>query len=190
MKTVVIYTSTTGFTKKYAEWIAQDLGADLVEARNLRPETLQGYDTVIYGGSLHAVGIRGIQALKKNFARLDGKRVIVFATGATPARADVPEEVINANFSPEERERIRFFYLRGGFDYSKLGLADRLLMSLLKLKIKGKKEKTPDEKGMLSAYSRPVDFTKKEYIKNLVAYAKGTKDAEVPEYAEGLEAKP
>jgi len=171
MKTIVIYTSTTGFTKKYAEWIAQDLGADLVEARSLRPETLQAYDTIIYGGSLHAVGIRGIKALKRNFARLHGKRIIVFATGATPSRTDVPEEVINANFSPEERARIRFFYLRGGFDYSKLGPVDKLLMGLLKLKIKGKNERTPDEKGMLAAYSHPVDFTKRENIKDLVAFA-------------------
>ena len=179
MKTIVIYTSTTGFTKKYAEWIAEDLGADLVEARRLRlglrlglrPEKLQDYDTIIYGGSLHAVGIRGIKALKKNFARLEGKRVIVFATGATPSRADVPAEVINANFSPEERERIRFFYLRGGFDYSKLGLVDKLLMNLLKLKLARKKEKTPDERGMLAAYSKPVDFAKRDHIKGLVAFA-------------------
>lgn len=181
MKTIVIYTSTTGFTKKYAEWIAQDLGADLVEARSLRlglrpglrPETLQNYDTIIYGGSLHAVGIRGVKALKKNFARLEGKRVIVFATGATPTRSAVPEEVISANFSPEERERIHFFYLRGGFDYSKLGLVDKFLMNLLKLKLARKKERTPDEMGMLAAYSRPVDFTKRERIKDLVACAEG-----------------
>ncbi|HWR13009.1 MAG TPA: hypothetical protein VN445_14390 [Rectinemataceae bacterium] len=30
IRTIVIYTSASGFTKKYAEWIAQDLGADLV----------------------------------------------------------------------------------------------------------------------------------------------------------------
>lgn len=173
MKTIVIYTSTTGFTKKYAEWIAQALAADIVPARELRPEALSAYDTVIYGGSLHAVGIRGIKVVKKYFARLDGKRLIVFAVGATPGRTDVPEEVINANFSPEERAHIRFFYLRGGFDYSKLGLADKLLMSLLKLKIKSHDQKTPDEKGMLAAYSHPVDFTKRDHIRDLVAYAEG-----------------
>ncbi len=173
MSAIVIYASTTGFTKKYAEWIAQDLGADLVEARRLRSETLQNYDTIIYGGSLHAVGIRGITSLKKNFALLEGKRVIVFATGATPSRADVPAEVINANFSPEERERIHFFYLRGGFDYSRLGLVDKLLMNLLRLKLARKKERTPDERGMLAAYSRPVDFTKKAYIQDLIACAEG-----------------
>ena len=31
MKTVVIYTSQTGFTKRYAEWIAEAAGADCME---------------------------------------------------------------------------------------------------------------------------------------------------------------
>jgi menaquinone-dependent protoporphyrinogen IX oxidase len=172
MKTIVIYTSSTGFTKKYAEWIAQALEADLFTARELRPETLSAYDTVIYGGSLHAVGIRGIKVLKKNFSRLDGKRVIVFAVGATPARKDVPAEVIKANFSPEESAKIKFFYLRGGFDYAKLGLVDKLLMNLLKFKINRNKDKTLDEKGMLAAFSRPVDFARQNNIHDLVLHAR------------------
>ena len=31
MKTIVIYNSQTGFTKRYAEWIAQESGADCFE---------------------------------------------------------------------------------------------------------------------------------------------------------------
>lgn len=31
MKTIVIYTSQTGFTKRYAEWIAEATGADCFE---------------------------------------------------------------------------------------------------------------------------------------------------------------
>lgn len=31
MKTIVIYHSQTGFTKRYAEWIAQEAGADCLE---------------------------------------------------------------------------------------------------------------------------------------------------------------
>lgn len=180
MKTIVIYASTTGFTKKYAEWIAEELGAELVEANRLAKakgpgaEALSSYDAVIYGGSLHAVGIRGLEKFKPYLPALAGKKVIVFAVGATPNRKDVPEEVLAANFSPAERERIRFFYLRGGFDYAKLGLIDKLLMTLLKLKLKGKKadERSPDERGMLASYARPVDFTKRAYIAELAAFAK------------------
>ena len=31
MKTVVIYKSRTGFTKKYAEWISEELSADIFD---------------------------------------------------------------------------------------------------------------------------------------------------------------
>lgn len=74
------------------------------------------------------------------------------------------------NFTLEEQEYIKFFYLRGGFDFSKLKLLDKLLMTILwvKIKMKNQNELTPDEKGMLASYNKPADFTKKEYIKRLV----------------------
>lgn len=56
MKIVVIYQSKTGFTKKYAEWIAKTLSADIFEAEKVNIHILETYDTIIYGGSLHIVG--------------------------------------------------------------------------------------------------------------------------------------
>lgn len=173
MKTLVIYKSNAGFVKKYAEWISQDLAADMTEVSMANPAMLCSYDTIIYGGSLHAVGIIGLNFLKENLAKLKDKKVIVFAAGATPYREETIKEVRDKNFTPQEQEQIRFFYLRGGFDFSKLKLLDRLLMTILWIKIKMKKqhELTSDEKGMLAAYHNPADFTKKEYIKPLVDWA-------------------
>lgn len=171
MKSVVIYKSKTGFSKKYAQWIAEELSADIFEVSKCNIESIETYDVVVYGGSLHAVGINGINFITKNFDKLKSKRIIVFATGASPARENVLNEVTNRNFTPEQQNYIKLFYLRGGFDYNKLGFVDKTLMTLLKLKIKNKKVLTPDEKGMLTAYDKPADFTKKENIKELIAYA-------------------
>lgn len=173
MKTLVIYKSNTGFVKKYAEWIFQDLSADMIEVLMANPAMLCSYDTIIYGGSLHAAGIIGLNFVKENLAKLKDKKVIVFAAGATPYREETIKEVRNKNFTPQEQEQIKFFYLRGGFDFSKLKLLDKLLMTILWIKIKMKKqhELTSDEKGMLAAYHNPADFTKKEYIKPLVDWA-------------------
>ena len=55
---------------------------------------------------------------------------------------------------------------------TKLNLINKVLMTLLKWKIKLKRHKTPDEKGMLAAYSKPMDFTKKENIKELLEYVR------------------
>jgi len=49
---------------------------------------------------------------------------------------------------------------------------DKLLMTLFKWVIQRKKELTPDEKGMLEAYKKPVDYTRKENVQEIVSYIK------------------
>lgn len=174
MKSVVIYKSKTGYVKRYAEWLAEELSADIFELSQVNINVLTDYDNVIYGGSLHAVGIIGINFITKNIDKLKGKKVVVYATGASPSSEDVISEVMTNNIPPDQQKQIKFFYLRGGFNYDKLPPADKVLMALLKWKIKRKKKQekslTRDEKGMLAAYDKPVDFTKKEYIDDIVNY--------------------
>ena len=170
MKTIVIYKSTSGFTKKYAEWISQDLHSDIVKHSEINVETLQNYDTIIFGGCLHAAGISGINIIKRNLLNLKNKKIIVFATGASPANEDLVNELKNTNFNEEELKYIKFFYFRGGFDYNKLDLMNKIIMALFKWKTLLKQKRTSDEKGMLAAFSKPLDATNKSYIKDLIAY--------------------
>ncbi|WP_215830573.1 flavodoxin domain-containing protein [Pelorhabdus rhamnosifermentans] len=172
MQTVVIYKSKTGFARKYAEWIAEELSADIFDASEITVDRLVAYDTVIYGGGVYAVGINGIKYIRQNLDKLKDKKIIVFATGASPSREGVISEVRDKNFTIEEQKHIQLFYLRGGFDYSKLNLFYKILMMLLKwkLKMKGKQKITSDERGMLASYDKPVDFTQKKNIDEIIAY--------------------
>ena len=172
MKTVVIYKSKTGFTRKYAEWISEELSADLFDASKINIDMLTKYDTIIYGGSLYAVGIIGINLITKNIDKLKDKKVVVFATGASPLRDDVISNIIDKNFTLQDQKYIKFFYLRGGFNYGKLNPFDKFLMNMLKWKIKIKKQErlSPDEIGMLNVYDKPVDFTQKKYIDQILTY--------------------
>lgn len=172
MKIVVIYKSKSGFVKKYAEWIKEELSADIFDAENITVDKLLDYDTIIYGGGLYAVGINGIKIITKNFNKLKDKKIIVFASGASPYREEVISEILNNNFSLEQQKYIKLFYMRGGFDYSKLTLIDKVLMKLLKFKLKKKSELTADERGMLKAYDNPIDFTNKKNIKELIQHLK------------------
>lgn len=172
MKALVIYRSKTGFVKKYAEWIAEELNAELVREEDVDIGDIENFDTIVFGGSLYAVGILGIGFVKKNLDSLEGKTVVVFATGASPARSEVVEEVRDKNLTKEEQGKVAFFYLRGGFDYDKLDLKDKMLMTMMKKKLEMKKGLTEDEKGLLEAYDEPVDFTDRENIKDLIGYVR------------------
>ncbi len=174
VKSVVVYSSITGFTRKYAEWIAEDLSCDIYSVKETTIETLLEYDTIIYGGSLHASGIAGIKIVKNNLHKLTGKNLVIFTTGASPYKEKILDEIREKNFSPEEQKQVKVFYFRGGFNYSKLNFTNKVLMSLFKLLIllKPRSKRTSDENGMLACYANPVDFTRKENCKEIVEYVK------------------
>lgn len=53
-KIVVIYQSKYGATKKYAEWLAEELLCDLIETKKATIEQIEKYDVVILGGGIYA----------------------------------------------------------------------------------------------------------------------------------------
>jgi len=174
MKAIVLYRSISGFTKKYAQWIAEELGADLFDCREIEPRALFDYDLIIFGGSLHNGGINGVDIIKRNFTALVGKRNIIFVTGGSRIRDGIAGEILSANFSGEQQKQLRLFYFRGGFDFSKLGIKDKIQMTLEKWKLRMKRYQSlsPDEKDLLSACANPADGTNRDIIRPLVEYAR------------------
>ncbi len=173
-KIAVVYKSKYGSTRRYAEWIAEEVNADLFERSQVSLDDLFKYGTIIYGGSLHAAGIMGISFLKKDFDSIKDKKVIVFSVGASPAHPEALEDVKNSNFTDQMKERVHYFHLRGGFDFSKLNVIDKFLMFLMKKKIEMKKgELSGDEKGMLECFDHPADWTDKEAIMPIIKCISG-----------------
>lgn len=167
-KTAIVYRSKSGFTEKYARWIAEAVDGDLLDGRNIKAEELAKYSTIVYGGGLYAVGINGLKLITDHMDLLKGKKIIVFGVCASPCRPEIVEEVKNKNLTAEQQEVIEFYLLRGGFDKKKLTFVDKILMQILKISLKNKKELTPDERGMLNAYTTPVDFTSKKLVDPIV----------------------
>ena len=91
MKYLVTYASKYGSTKKYAQWIAEALSCDLMDAGDVKPGMLAQYDVLIHGGGLYAGGLSGISVITKNYELLSGKPVILFSCGL--ADPNGPENV-------------------------------------------------------------------------------------------------
>lgn len=170
MKTIVVYKSKYGYAKKYAEWIAEELGCDIKE--NAALGDVLGYDMIICGGGIYAGTINGAKLVTKNLGKLSGKRLILFAVGSNSGADKDIVPFWNKALTSEQQKQIAHFYLRGGFDYGRLNGGDRLLMNLLKARLK--KQKDPDEetRGLLAAYETPVDFTDKERLNELLEYVR------------------
>lgn len=168
IKKIVVYKSNTGFTEKYAHWIAEDLYCDAVRLEQIGSSKMSGYDVVIYGGGIHAGTINGIRYIKNNISSMKSKKIIVFATGATPAIPEEIERFRKANIP--YGEDIEFFYFQSGMNYAKMHGTDKMLMGMLKAFLKMKKNKSDVEKGTADAIQNSYDYSNRNQIAPLIKY--------------------
>jgi hypothetical protein len=111
MRTVIVYSSILGTTKKYAMWLREALEADLSRANAGRVSALN-YDLIIVCSPTYMGQIRLLGYLKKRWKVLHGTWVILIAVGMAPPES--PDSRRSFEKIPEEiRSRIRYFKLPG-----------------------------------------------------------------------------
>lgn len=71
----IVIKSSSGSTTVYTSWIAEELNADCTPLKDLK--NIGGYDLLVYGGCLHAVGINGYAAFKKHLSPEDYGKLII-----------------------------------------------------------------------------------------------------------------
>lgn len=160
---IVLYTSSTGFTKKYAEWIATSLKCEALPLK--KAKNLASYDTVIYGGWIMGNMIMGLSKLKKLYSG----DYVLFATGSSPMTPTIIETIKQEN----QLADVPFFYMQSGFCFEKLGFFKRTMLHLVKKSVSKKENKTEQDLFMEEALSHSFDNSDPKYIQPLVAHITG-----------------
>jgi len=168
MKIVVIYNSQTGFTKRYAEWIAEATGADCLELSVAKKKDLTAYEAIIFGGWACAGSISKISWFKGNIDKWADKKLIAFCVGGSPIDNPEIEVALNQNFNELERKRVKTFYCPGGFNYEKMSTPSKLMMKMFVKALKTKKDKTEAEQVMVKMISSSYDISDKKYIEPIL----------------------
>ncbi len=168
VKTIVVYNSKTGFTKRYAEWIAEAAGADCLELSIAKKKDLTSYEAIIFGGWACAGSIRKISWFKGNIDKWADKKRIAFCVGASPIDSPEIETALNRNFNEAEREKVTVFYCPGGLNYEKMSALFKLMMKMFVKTLKAKKDKTEKEQIMIKMISSSYDISDKKYIEPIL----------------------
>jgi len=109
MKSIVVYSSLSGHTKQYAEWISQEVGSDCISVESADIEKLSQFGShVRFGDITH----------RKRFAELSKnlKKVIVFVVGGAPAEPNpvLPSIFKKIHKSIPQSASVPQFYFQGG----------------------------------------------------------------------------
>lgn len=165
----VVYDSLHGSTRRYAQWISEVTGADLMTSEEAQLKGVAAYDLVIYGSGIYSP--KGI--LGKDFlGNASFNHLIVFTVGLNdPATTDYTEIMKTAFKGDSQAEKV--FHFHGAMDYSKLTLFHKAIISMVNKSKSG--EGAGKNKGKQS-FKEPMDYTDRSSIEPLVEYVKSLRE--------------
>lgn len=162
---IIVYESKTGFTKKYAEMLAEKTGLKAYRVKELT-EANQN-EEIIFLGWMKAGKIQGLSKLNKS------KLKAVCASG-TARSAEPSEEAVMAR---NQIEGLPFFYLRGGcLPLRELKGMDKILLSMFVKMLKNRKEKDEELEESIRNIENGFDGVKEENLEPVLRWINtGTK---------------
>lgn len=171
----IVYCSQTGFTKRYAAWLSEELGCVATPFLERDQVDLAGIDILVFCSWFHAASIKGAKWLKKVMRDHPDIDAIVLATGATPMPADMQltpemEEAFAKTFPAADYPDLPHFYCQGGFDFERLGLPDKIAMRMFFKAKSNVAKNNPEAAEMLRVMRAGFDGTKREYLEPVLAY--------------------
>lgn len=167
---VIVYRSSTGFTKEYAEMLAKAEKMKVCPLSEAQGRVGPG-ETVFFMGPLMAGHISGVDQAVKKFA-VRG----VCGVGMSPASQQTLDTLAKANYVPGAP----IFYLQGGWAPKKVGWLKRRMVGMAtksmreSLRDKGSR-RTPEENKQLDFLLHGGSFVAFE---NLETIRKWMKDAQ------------
>ena len=173
MKTLIIYSSQTGFTKRYTEWLAKKLGAETMtikDANKKGDSYFEPFDAIIYGGWVSVEKIHKANWFTSRIAKWRNKKLAMFCVGASPINYAGVDSLLDKALTDDQKKYAKAFYCEGGINYDKMPIGSRMLMKAFAAMMKNKKDKTADEVAMTDHISRSGDYTDPKFLEPLVSY--------------------
>ncbi len=173
MRTIVFYRSKTGFTQKYAQWIAEDLACESLPATQVARQDLSSYDLVIYGAPVMAGSIMGWKKFRSLLNKFPKAQPVLFACGLAPQNDEENlKNVKKQNLIGSDFNQVPLFFMRGGINIDRMSFLTKFVMKAIVMQMR--KTATDEE---ISAFPDPfhADYTSQDAIQPLVAWVKAHK---------------
>lgn len=155
----IVYTSATGFTRRYAQMLGERTGLPVHDLRGGIPP-VRG-TRVLYLGWLFAGGVKDLARARKKW---DVQAVC--AVGMAPAEM-AQDAGIRAR---EHLGDIPLFYLQGGYAPEKLTGICRPMMWMMTKKVTKEPPKDEQEAHMQRVFREGADFVDEKYLEPVLAW--------------------
>ena len=170
MKTLVLYTSNTGSTQRYAENLASALNADCFPLKKFKWKKIDEYGLIIYGGWVQGGKIKGVSDFLAHYDDLETKNVIIFSSGMVVPSKEGRAVIIDSNIL--DVYHVRYYQLRGSFDLRKLNFLQRAMIKMYFQQIENDPNANVGYKNLLEFLDEPLDCYDREGVDKILAISR------------------
>ena len=158
MLKAIVYESSTGHTKQYAEMLGEKIKVPALTAKEARKH-LKRNDEIIFLVWIAATKIKGLAKVKKYNVKCVG------AVGIYPK-----EDAYIASLATKNKLDKPLFYLRGGLNYDKLGyFTKKLFMWVGKMM---EIDNKPENQEMIKLFKYGANFVSESNLQQIIDYVR------------------
>ena len=167
MRTLILYTSNTGNTKKYAEDIAQAVNGDVFPLKKYKWKDVGDYDSIVFGGWVMGGKIQGIDDFLSHYDEISDKNILVFSSGMGFVTSESRDRLISGNVL--DIYHIRYYQLRGSFDYSKLHFPYNFMINTSLRALRKDPDSAQDLSMVENLKETPLEFYDQQGVDRIIS---------------------
>lgn len=169
MKTLILYKSECGHTKRYANSLKVRVLADeILEFKGVSLKKMLEFDTIIYMAPIFNNVIKKLDKFLKHYDKLKDKNIIVAGCGISCIRMDDYTRHLLIETNALDDKHIRFYTLPGGMDLSLMHPIKRFIVKF-GLQYSQKKSDVPGSSvGIENLIRNGVDYVNPDNLDRMV----------------------
>ena len=167
MRTLILYTSKTGNTKKYAEDIARAVNGDVFPLKKYKWKDVGDYDSIVFGGWVMGGKIQGIDDFLSHYDEISDKNILVFSSGMGFVTSESRDRLISGNVL--DIYHIRYYQLRGSFDYSKLHFPYNFMINTSLRALRKDPDSAQDLSMVENLKETPLEFYDQQGVDRIIS---------------------
>ena len=156
----IVYCSNTGFTKQYAQILANKLNAECIDLHDIKKYNIKD-EEIIFLGWLFAGVIMGLNKVRNYNLKC------IIAVGISVPTDEYKNGLIKSN---KIENKNYFFYVQGGINYTKLKSVKKILLKAVASNII--KENKKENASIMGILKNGGSLVKEENLNDIIEYLK------------------
>ncbi|MCM1023864.1 MAG: hypothetical protein NC395_07370 [Prevotella sp.] len=168
-KIAVVYSSKSGHTKQYADWLKEDVAdVDVIPVANFSPSQTMAYKLVIFACGVYGDKLSIMDYVKKNITAMSPQKTMIMAVSwYTNDSEEAKQKLIGENYPEQFKNTVPIFVLNSGVDKKSLSAVDKMKLTAAQMSIDKKEGRSSDDINALAIIKGYSDQTSKDNLASI-----------------------